>query len=43
MRFSSSFFLALASADDNMMVIKSPIEYGGRTAYVVLNFAKAVK
>ncbi|RZJ15219.1 MAG: hypothetical protein EON51_18920 [Acinetobacter sp.] len=40
---TSGYRLALASADDNMMVIKSPIEYGGRTAYVVLNFAKAAK
>ncbi|TKC10306.1 hypothetical protein FA048_08930 [Pedobacter polaris] len=35
--------LALASADGANMVIKSPIEYGGRTAYVVMNFTKAVK
>jgi len=39
---TSGYRLALASADGDTMVIKSPIEYGGRTAYVVLNFTKAV-
>lgn len=40
---TSGYRLALTAADDNMMIIKSPIEYGGRTAYVVLNFSKAAK
>ncbi|RZL46911.1 MAG: hypothetical protein EOP00_13530 [Pedobacter sp.] len=40
---TSGYRLALASADGNSMVIKSPIEYGGKTAYVVLNFTKAAK
>ena len=33
----------LASGDGNAMTIKSPIEYSGRTAYVVMNFVKAIK
>ena len=40
---TSGYRLALASADGNSMVIKSPIEYGNKTAYVVLNFVKASK
>ncbi len=40
---SEGYRLVLASADDNMMTLKSPVEYGGKTAYIVLNFVKALK
>ena len=40
---TEGYRLALSSADGNMMTIKSPIDYSGRTAYVVLNFTKAAK
>lgn len=40
---TDGYRLMLASTDGSNMVIKSPIEYGGRTAYVVLNYSKAVK
>lgn len=40
---AEGYRLVLASADDNMMTLKSPVEYGGRTAYIVLNFVKAIK
>jgi hypothetical protein len=40
---TTGYRLNLASADGNTMVIKSPVEYGGGTAYIVLNFAKAAK
>lgn len=39
---TEGYRLVLASADDNTMTIKSPIEYSGKTAYVVMNFVKAV-
>ena len=35
--------LVLSSANGDSMVLKSPIEYGNSTAYVVLNFTKATK
>jgi Lipocalin-like domain len=40
---TEGYRLLLSGADDNTLVLKSPIEYGGRTAYVVLNYVKAVK
>ena len=40
---TDGYRLLLTSADGASMVIKSPIEYSGRTAYVVMNFTKAVK
>ena len=40
---TDGYRLILAAADGGSMTIKSPIEYGSKTAYVVLNFAKAVK
>lgn len=40
---TDGYRLMLASADGSMMTIKSPVEYGNRTAYIVLNFVKAVK
>ncbi|SFH02628.1 lipocalin family protein [Pedobacter insulae] len=40
---TDGYRLMLSSADDNNMVIKSPIEYGSGSAYVVLNFTKAVR
>lgn len=40
---TEGYRLVLTSANDDTMTIKSPIEYSGRTAYVVLNFVKAIK
>ncbi len=40
---TEGYRLILSATDGNTMVIKSPIEYGSRTAYIVLNFSKAVK
>ena len=40
---TDGYRLLLSSSDGAGMVIKSPIEYGGRTAYIVMNFTKAVK
>jgi hypothetical protein len=40
---TEGYRLILSSTDGSNMVIKSPIEYGNRTAYVVLNFSKAAK
>lgn len=40
---TDGYRMMLSSSDGNTMVIKSPIEYGNRTAYVVLNFVKATK
>ena len=40
---TDGYRLILSSTDGSNMVIKSPIEYGGRTAYIVLNFAKSAK
>lgn len=40
---TDGYRLMLASADKTNMVIKSPIEYGNRTAYIVLNFTAAAK
>lgn len=37
---TEGYILNLVSADANTMVIKSPISFGGRTAYVVLNYTK---
>ena len=40
---TDGYRMILASADGAMMTLKSPIEYGNKTAYVVLNFVKATK
>jgi hypothetical protein len=40
---TDGYRLVLGSSDGNNMMIKSPVEYGGRVAYVVLNFTKAIK
>ena len=40
---TDGYRLILSSTDGSNMVIKSPIEYSGRTAYIVLNFAKSAK
>ena len=40
---TEGYRLILSATDGNNMVIKSPIEYGSKTAYVVLNFTKAAK
>ncbi|MGE6219916.1 lipocalin family protein [Nubsella zeaxanthinifaciens] len=40
---TEGYRMMLTNADDNTMTIKSPIEYSGNTAYVVLNFVKSVK
>lgn len=39
---AEGYRLVLTSADDNTMTLKSPVEYSGNTAYVVLNYVKAV-
>ncbi len=38
---TDGYRLMLSSASNSNMVIKSPIEYGNGSAYVVLNFTKA--
>lgn len=40
---TDGYRLMLSSASNSNMVIKSPIEYGSGSAYVVLNFTKATK
>jgi hypothetical protein len=40
---TDGYRMMLSSTDGSMMTIKSPIEYGNRTAYIVLHFVKAVK
>jgi hypothetical protein len=40
---TDGYRLMLSSANNSNMVIKSPIEYGSGSAYVVLNFTKAAK
>ncbi len=40
---TDGYRLMLSSASNSNMVIKSPIQYGGGSAYVVLNFTKPVK
>ncbi len=40
---TDGYRLMLSSASNSNMVIKSPIEYGSGSAYVVLNFTKAMK
>lgn len=40
---TDGYRLMLSSANNSSMTIKSPIEYGGGSAYVVLNFTKAAK
>ncbi|MBB2144717.1 hypothetical protein GM921_04430 [Pedobacter sp. LMG 31464] len=40
---TEGYRLMLSSSDGNSMVIKSPIEYGSKTAYIVMNFTKAAK
>ena len=39
---TEGYRLILSAADNNMLMLKSPIEYSGRTAYVVLNYVKAM-
>lgn len=39
---TEGYRLVLSGGDDTVLKLKSPIEYGGRTAYVVLNYVKAV-
>lgn len=40
---TDGYRLMLSSASNENMVIKSPIQYGSGSAYVVLNFMKATK
>ncbi|MFA6278062.1 MAG: hypothetical protein WC622_15015 [Pedobacter sp.] len=40
---TDGYRLMLSSSDGSNMIIKSPIEYGSKTAYIVMNFTKAVK
>lgn len=40
---TDGYRLMLSSANSTNMVIKSPIQYGSGSAYVVLNFTKAAK
>ncbi len=40
---TDGYRLMLSSASNTNMIIKSPIEYGSGSAYVVLNFTKAAK
>lgn len=40
---SDGYRLVLSSGNGDNLVLKSPIEYGSSTAYVVLNFTKAAK
>ena len=40
---TDGYRLMLSSANNDNMVIKSPIQYGSGSAYVVLNFTKAAK
>lgn len=40
---TAGYRLVLASATGDNLVLKSPIEYGNTTAYVVLNFSKSAK
>jgi hypothetical protein len=40
---TEGYVLTLGASDGNTMVIKSPISYSGKTAYVLLNFTKASK
>jgi hypothetical protein len=42
-KVTSGYRLVLSSATGENLVLKSPIEYGNSTAYVVLNFTKAAK
>ncbi len=40
---TDGYVLVLSSATDNNLVLKSPVQLGSSTAYVVLNLSKAVK
>ena len=40
---TNGYRLILAATSDNMLTLKSPVEYSGRTAYVVMNYVKSVK
>jgi len=40
---TEGYVLTLGASDGNTLIIKSPISYSGKTAYVVLNFTKAGK
>ncbi|WP_432711637.1 hypothetical protein [Pedobacter sp.] len=39
----TGYRLVLSSASGDNLILKSPIEYGSSTAYVVLNYSKATK
>ncbi|WEK21112.1 MAG: lipocalin family protein [Candidatus Pedobacter colombiensis] len=40
---TEGYRMLIASANGDTMVIKTPVDYGNRTAYIVLNFNKAQK
>lgn len=40
---TEGYRLILSSADSNYLTLKSPVEYGNSSAYIVLNFTKAAK
>jgi hypothetical protein len=40
---TEGYRMLVSSATGEAMVIKTPVEYGSGTAYIVLNFAKAAK
>lgn len=40
---TSGYRLILSSTTGDQLVLKSPIEYGNTTAYIVLNYVKATK
>lgn len=40
---TEGYRLMLTAADDVNMTIKSPIDYGNKTAYIVMSFSKAAK
>lgn len=39
---TEGYKLVLASADGKNMILKSPVNYGNKTAYIVMNFSKAL-
>ncbi|SDL48328.1 lipocalin family protein [Pedobacter antarcticus] len=40
---TEGYRLILSHADDNNLTLKSPVEYGSSSAYIVLNYTKAAK
>ena len=40
---TSGYRLILSSTTGDNLVLRSPIEYGNKTAYIVMNFSKAAK